>query len=37
MATDKQVALVFLPSEGGVDGAKSIYDDTEPSLLKRWI
>ncbi|HHE31776.1 MAG TPA: B12-binding domain-containing radical SAM protein [Chlorobaculum parvum] len=37
MATDKQVALVFLASEGGVDGAKSIYGDTDPSLLKRWL
>ncbi|MBN1928094.1 MAG: radical SAM protein [Chlorobiaceae bacterium] len=37
MTTNKQVALVFLASEGGVDGARSIYGDTEPSALKRWL
>jgi len=37
MAMNKQVALVFLASEGGVDGAKSIYGDTEPSGLKRLL
>jgi len=37
MAMNKQVALVFLASEGGVDGAKSIYGDTEPSSLKRLL
>ena len=37
MAMNKQVALVFLASEGGVDGAKSIYGDAEPSGLKRLL
>ncbi|ACF12370.1 Radical SAM domain protein [Chlorobaculum parvum NCIB 8327] len=37
MAMNKQVALVFLASEGGVDGAKSIYGDAEPSSLKRLL
>lgn len=37
MAMNKQVALVFLASEGGVDGARSLYGDAGPSGLKRWI
>ena len=37
MARNKQVALVFLPSDSGVDGARSLYGDSEPSGLKRWL
>jgi radical SAM superfamily enzyme YgiQ (UPF0313 family) len=33
----KQVALVFLPSESGVDGARSLYGDNSASGPGRWI
>jgi radical SAM superfamily enzyme YgiQ (UPF0313 family) len=33
----KQVALVFLPSESGVDGARSLYGDSTDSGPARWI
>ena len=34
---NKQVALVFLPSDSGVDGARSLYSDGERSLASKWI
>lgn len=34
---NKQVALVFLPSDSGVDGARSLYGDGECSLASKWI
>ncbi|NTU58546.1 MAG: radical SAM protein [Chlorobiaceae bacterium] len=37
MAISKQVALVFLPSESGVDGARSIYGESSVSGPARWI
>jgi radical SAM superfamily enzyme YgiQ (UPF0313 family) len=37
MALKKQVALVFLPSDSGVDGARSLYEDSSRSPLFRLI
>ncbi|NTW53050.1 MAG: radical SAM protein [Chlorobiaceae bacterium] len=37
MAMTKQVALVFLPSESGVDGARSLYGDNPVSGPAQWI
>jgi len=37
MTMSKQVALVFLPSESGVDGARSLYGDSKDSGPARWI
>lgn len=33
----KKVALVFIPSESGVDGARSLYGDKEANPLFRWF
>ena len=37
MTMTKQVALVFLPSESGVDGARSLYGDSSVSGPAQWI
>jgi radical SAM superfamily enzyme YgiQ (UPF0313 family) len=37
MALNKQVALVFLPSDSGVDGARSLYGEASRSLASKWI
>jgi radical SAM superfamily enzyme YgiQ (UPF0313 family) len=37
MSTAKQVALVFLPSESGVDGARSLYEQASPQAPSRWF
>jgi radical SAM superfamily enzyme YgiQ (UPF0313 family) len=37
LTTKKQVALVFLPSDSGVDGARSLYDEGSDSGPVRWF
>ncbi len=37
MSPIKKVLLVFLPSESGVDGARSLYGDKGSSALSRWF
>jgi len=37
MSPTKKVLLVFLPSESGVDGARSLYSDKGSSALSRWF
>ncbi len=34
---NKQVALVFLPSDSGVDGARSLYGDDTDAGIRRWF
>ncbi len=33
----KKVLLVFLPSESGVDGARSLYSETEKNSISSWL
>jgi len=37
MNGQKKVLLVFLPSESGVDGARSLYTEQEKSRLTQWV
>ena len=37
MRSTKKVLLVFLPSESGVDGARSLYDDKETNTIFTWF
>jgi radical SAM superfamily enzyme YgiQ (UPF0313 family) len=37
MSSLKKVLLVFLPSESGVDGARSLYSESEITPLSRWF
>lgn len=37
MVRSKQVALVFLPSDSGVDGARSLYGEQRSSALTNWL
>jgi radical SAM superfamily enzyme YgiQ (UPF0313 family) len=37
IAQNKQVALVFLASDSGVDGARSLYGDGERSFAAKWL
>jgi radical SAM superfamily enzyme YgiQ (UPF0313 family) len=37
MAVNRQVALVFLPSDSGVDGARSLYGDQDTTGIAKWL
>ncbi|NTV06579.1 MAG: B12-binding domain-containing radical SAM protein, partial [Chlorobiaceae bacterium] len=37
MRSSKKVLLVFLPSESGVDGARSLYEEREITPLFSWF
>ncbi len=37
MRSTKKVLLVFLPSESGVDGARSLYAEKEITLFSKWF
>lgn len=37
MPAPKKVLLVFLPSESGVDGARSLYDERERNAVSSWF
>ena len=37
MRSTKKVLLVFLPSESGVDGARSLYDEKETNTVFSWF
>ncbi|NTW68546.1 MAG: B12-binding domain-containing radical SAM protein [Chlorobiaceae bacterium] len=37
MTAHKKVLLVFLPSESGVDGARSLYSDTKSNVITSWF
>ncbi|MBN1278356.1 MAG: B12-binding domain-containing radical SAM protein [Chlorobiaceae bacterium] len=37
MAFPKKVLLVFLPSDSGVDGARSLYDEPETGSVRQWF
>jgi len=37
MSAYKKVLLVFLPSESGVDGARSLYDESSRNPLSSWL